>query len=85
MWPVLQHNDLIQRYKLSHAGTEHDPSVHMQAFFLTDATELGHWSATHPEYTRQQHASLAGAVADFKGLKKKDKAAFLAQVEACIV
>jgi hypothetical protein len=52
---------------------------------LTEAEELGHWSATHPEYRREQHAALAGAVADFKGLKKKERVAFIAQVEACLV
>jgi hypothetical protein len=57
----------------------------LQAFFLTDAEELGRWAAMHPEFTRGQLASLATAVATFKGLRRKEKALFLTQFEACLV
>jgi hypothetical protein len=57
----------------------------MQAFFLTGVEELGQWAVTHPEYTREQQLSLATAVAQFNGLKKKDQAAFVAQVEAFLL
>ncbi|EIE20688.1 hypothetical protein COCSUDRAFT_57256 [Coccomyxa subellipsoidea C-169] len=59
--------------------TEHHRS---QAFFLTEVEEFGQWAVTHPEYTREQQIGLATAVAQFKGLKKKDQATFVAQVEA---
>lgn len=57
----------------------------MQAFFLTGVDELGQWAVTHPEYTREQQLALATAVAQFKGLKKKDQTAFVAQVEAFLI
>lgn len=58
---------------------------HAQAFFLTGAEELGHWAATHPEYSQEQLSCLAAAVADFKGLKKKERAAFVTQVNASLL
>ena len=39
--------------------------------------------ARHPEYSPEQMQLLANAVADFKGLRKKEKAAFIASVQAC--
>ncbi|KAK9901648.1 hypothetical protein WJX75_006561 [Coccomyxa subellipsoidea] len=62
--------------------TEHHRS---QAFFLTGVEELGQWAVTHPEYTREQQLSLATAVAQFNGLKRKDQAVFVAQVEAFLL
>lgn len=59
--------------------------VRMQAFFLTGVEELGQWALTHPEYSREQQLALATAVAQFKGLKKKEQTAFVAQVEACLI
>ncbi|BDA42201.1 probable Syndetin [Coccomyxa sp. Obi] len=59
--------------------------VYIKAFFLTGVEELGQWAVTHPEYTREQHLALATAVAQFKGLKKKDQTAFVAQVEASLI
>ena len=52
----------------------------MQAFFLSSAEELHKWVATHAEYTLQQVLSLAQGVAHLRGLKKKERAALLAQV-----
>ena len=54
----------------------------MQALFITDVKELGEWMAKHPEYSQDQKNSLASAIADFKGLKKKDKAVFTSSVQA---
>ena len=57
----------------------------LQAFFLTDAGELGRWAATHPEFTRGQLSSLAVAITSFKGLRRKEKTAFLTQFAACLL
>ena len=38
--------------------------------------------AKHPEYSQDQKNSLASAIADFKGLKRKDKAVFTSSVQA---
>lgn len=57
----------------------------LQAFFLTDAEELGRWAAMHPEFTRGQVASLAAAVVAFKKLRRKERTVFLAQFEACLL
>ena len=54
----------------------------MQALFITDVVELGEWMAKHPEYSQDQKNSLVNAIADFKGLKKKDKAIFASSVQA---
>ncbi len=56
-----------------------------QAFFITDAGSLGRWAAAHTEYCPQQHAMLACAVADFKGLRKRDRAIFVAAVEQAML
>ena len=55
----------------------------MQAYFIADIAGLGEWMARHPEYSPEQMQLLANAVADFKGLRKKEKAAFVASVQAC--
>ena len=55
----------------------------MQAFFIADIAGLGEWVARHPEYSTEQMQLLASAVADFKGLRKKEKTAFVASVQAC--
>lgn len=56
-----------------------------QAFFVTDAGNLGRWAAAHTEYCPEQHAALACAVANFKGLRKRDCAAFVAAVEQAMM
>ena len=56
----------------------------LQAFFMTDAQQLGRWAAMHPEYLPGQHAALAAAVATFKGLRRKDKTAFMTEFDACL-
>ena len=53
-----------------------------QAFFIIDVNELAEWMAKHLEYSQDQRHSLANAIADFKGLKKKDKATFTSSVQA---
>ena len=37
---------------------------------------------THPEYTRDQILGLAACMADANSLKKKDRGAFLAHLDA---
>ena len=54
----------------------------LQAFFITEIEGLGEWMIRHPEYNQEQKQLLAGAVAEFKGLKKKEKAAFVVSVQA---
>ena len=56
-----------------------------QAFFLTDAGSLGRWAAAHAEYAPEQHAMLACAVAEFKGLRKRERATFVAAVEQAML
>lgn len=57
----------------------------LQAFFVTSPGDLQHWVQTHPEYTREQLTMLANAIADFKGLKKKDRQILLELVETSIL
>ena len=56
----------------------------VQAFFLGPDEELQRWVMTHPEYSVQQKLLLAGLIADFRGLKRKQKSAFLAQAASLI-
>lgn len=51
-----------------------------QAFYIP-LTELPHWAQTHPEYSPQQVLALTACIAESSGLKRKDKAALLAQIE----
>lgn len=57
----------------------------LQAFFVTSPNDLQHWVQTHPEYTRGQLTMLANTIADFKGLKKKDRQILLDLVESSIL
>lgn len=57
----------------------------LQAFFVTSPTDLQHWVATHPEYSRGHLVLLATAIADFKGLKKKDRQTLLELIEGSIM
>ena len=50
--------------------------------FIWIGEELRKWAMTHPEYTRDQILSLAACMADANSLKKKDRGAFLAQLDA---
>ena len=54
-----------------------------QAFYLP-LQELTSWARAHPEYTAGQVLALAGCIAESSGLRKKEKAALLAQVEGDI-
>jgi len=54
----------------------------LQAFFITDIGGLGDWMAKHLEYSAEQKQLLGSAIAEFKGLKKKEKVAFIASVQA---
>jgi hypothetical protein len=42
---------------------------------------MSRWALTHPEYTKNQLICLVACVADAQGLKKKDRNAFIAQLE----
>lgn len=57
----------------------------LQAFYIPWGPDLQRWAATHPEYTRQQLASLIALIADSQGLKRKDRAAALAAIDAELV
>ncbi|KAK9832750.1 hypothetical protein WJX81_008241 [Elliptochloris bilobata] len=63
----------------------HVTDTYIKAFFITDASSLGRWAAAHAEYRPEQHAALACAVADFKGLRKRDRAVFIAAVEQAMI
>ena len=66
------------------AGESHpNRSMLLQAYFIADIAGLGEWMARHLEYSPEQKQLLAGAVADFKGIRKKERAAFVASVQAC--
>lgn len=52
----------------------------MQAYYLESVEQLLQWVQTHPEYSRRHIAGLAQAVADAQGLKRKERAAFLALI-----
>lgn len=56
----------------------------MQAFFLPTAEELHRWTQAHPQYRPTQHLALAAAIADFQGMRKKDRANFIASMEALL-
>ena len=60
-------------------------SLHLQAFFVTSPNDLQHWVQTHPEYSREHLVLLATAIADFKGLKKKDRQVLLELIEGSIM
>lgn len=57
----------------------------LQAFFVTSPSDLQHWVQTHPEYSREHLVLLATAIADFKGLKKKDRQVLLELIEGSIM
>ena len=57
----------------------------VQAFYIPWGPDLQRWAATHPEYTKQQLASLIALIADSQGLKRRDKAAALAAIDAELV
>lgn len=53
-----------------------------QAFYLPWGDELMRWALTHPEYTRDQIMMLVVCIAEGNGLKRKERNAFLQQLEA---
>ncbi len=53
-----------------------------QAFYLPWGEELRRWAQTHPEYTRDQIMMLTVCIAEASGLKRKERNAFLSQLEA---
>ncbi|KAL3152495.1 hypothetical protein ABBQ32_001530 [Trebouxia sp. C0010 RCD-2024] len=66
-------------------SNQHLVDNYVKAFFVTSPTDLQHWVATHPEYSREHLILLATAIADFKGLKKKDRQTLLELIEGSIM
>ncbi|KAI7841037.1 hypothetical protein COHA_005265 [Chlorella ohadii] len=56
------------------------PDNYVKAFYIP-LTELPHWAQTHPEYSPQQVLALTACIAESSQMKKRDKAALLAQIE----
>ena len=52
---------------------------------MTSPSDLQHWVQTHPEYSKDHLAALAMAIADFKGLKKKERQVLLELIEGSIM
>ena len=52
---------------------------------MTSPGDLQHWVQTHPEYSKEHLTLLAGSIADFKGLKKKDRQVLLELIEGSIL
>jgi hypothetical protein len=63
----------------------HHDVAFVQAFYIPWGPDLQRWAATHPEYSKQQLASLIALIADSQGLKRKDKLAALAAIDAELV
>ena len=59
-------------------------SVSVQAFYLGSMAELTSWAHAHPEYSNAQLLDLTACMADSKGLRKRERAAMLAQMEATL-
>ena len=55
--------------------------VYIKAYYLPWGPELGHWAATHPEYTRSQTTSLLHCIAEANGVKRRERGMLLAQIE----
>ena len=71
---------------LLHEGaTQQFLCVPMQAFFIQTDEELERWVQTNPQYSKEQHMQLGSAIAEFRGLKRKDKAVLLGKLEACML
>lgn len=56
--------------------------TYIKAFYLPWGEEIRHWAQTHPEYTRDQIIALVTCIAEANQLKRKDRAAMIAQLEA---
>ena len=54
------------------------------ACYLGSLAELIAWAQAHSEYARHQVLDLTGVIADSKGLKKRERAAMLAQMEQAL-
>ncbi|KAK9839764.1 hypothetical protein WJX84_011037, partial [Apatococcus fuscideae] len=58
---------------------------YIKAFFIQTDEELERWVQTNPQYSKEQHMQLGSAIADFRGLKRKDKALLLSRLEASML
>jgi len=54
----------------------------VQAFYIPWGADLQRWAATHPEYSKPQLAALVALVADSQGIRRKERAAALAAIDA---
>lgn len=54
----------------------------LQAFYIPWGDELHRWALTHPEYTQSQILMLVTCIAEANSLKRKDRNALTAQIEA---
>uniref|UniRef100_A0A1D1ZMS1 Coiled-coil domain-containing protein 132 n=1 Tax=Auxenochlorella protothecoides TaxID=3075 RepID=A0A1D1ZMS1_AUXPR len=57
--------------------------AYVKAFYIP-VGELTQWALAHPEYTREQILALTACIADSSGLRRKERAALLAQMEAAL-
>ncbi|KAA6428997.1 MAG: hypothetical protein FRX49_01107 [Trebouxia sp. A1-2] len=76
-------SDLAEVMKGIKALAPNSPDI--AAFFVTSPSDLQHWVQTHPEYSRDHLILLAGTIAEFKGLKKKDRQVLLELIEGSIM
>ena len=53
---------------------------HVQAFYLSSPEEVMKWVQIHQEYSARQILSLVNLIADFRGLKRREKTNLLSQV-----
>ena len=56
--------------------------AYVKAFYLPWGEALRHWLLTHPEYTAGQRTQLVACIAESQGLRRRERAAFLAQLES---
>eukprot|EP00884_Botryococcus_braunii_P000884 jgi/Botrbrau1/10797/Bobra.0064s0003.1 len=56
----------------------------VKAYYISWGDELQRWALTHPEYTKNQLINLVTCVADSQGIKKKERTAFIQQLEAAL-
>lgn len=56
--------------------------AYVKAFYLPWGEALRHWLLSHPEYTAQQRSQLVACIAESQGLRRKERAAFMSQLDS---
>lgn len=56
----------------------------LQAFYLASPEETMRWVQKHQEYSHKQVLSVVNLIADFRGLKRRERANMVAQVTALL-